>query len=168
VNDKVNVATTDETQHWCTPDNVLECVRKIAEIELDPCSNANSLVRARVSIELPNDGLAADWIAHSRGGLVYVNPPYGRAIPRWTSKCAIESTSGVEIVALLPARTDTKWFQKDVFWSARAVCFWAGRIKFVGSAPGASAPFPSALVYYGARPAAFVYAFADVGRVVLL
>lgn len=144
---------------WCTPECVLERVRKLGPIGLDPCSNENSIVGAAKELRLPDDGLSCPWDSH---GLVYVNPPYGREITRWMQKCAAEYVlRGVEIVALVPARTDTKWWQGVVVPSATAVCFVRGRLTFLGAPAGA--PFPSAILYYGARVAEFCEAFADLG-----
>jgi hypothetical protein len=45
-------------------------------IHLDPCSNPQSIVKARVAFELPHiDGLLADWHVHGDNG--YANPPFG-------------------------------------------------------------------------------------------
>ena len=46
---------------------------------------------------------------------------------------------------LLPARTDTRWFQKYVYNKA-FLWFVDGRLKFGGSAT--SAPFPSMVAVY--------------------
>ena len=71
-----------------------------------------------------------------------MNPPYGREIGKWVKK-AYESKSLV--VALLPARTDTKWFHEFIYGKAE-IRFIKGRLKFGGSSN--SAPFPSMLVIW--------------------
>ena len=91
----------------------------------------------------------------------------------WIEKCQAMSLNGIglspdavptySIIALVPARPDPKWFA--FCWdTAQAICFWRGRLKFVG-APS-SAPFPSALVYWGPRAGNFYEAFKGVGKVV--
>jgi len=156
---------TSNSEHWCTPPVVLETVSKFNDgksIYLDPCSNANSIVGALEEWRLERDGdsLEKPWPSL---GLAFINPPFGDALKRWAEKLAYEAARGVEIVALLPARTDTVWFTH--VWSAQAICFWRRRLKFLG-APS-SAPFPSCIAYWGPR----VYRFADVfekrGHVVL-
>lgn len=174
LNEAVNQATTKDSEGWNTPQKVIDLVRQVAPIALDPCSNEGSLVEADRTIALPEDGLDADWWACSRlgefgrasAGLVYVNPPYGSGIGPWLAKCAHESRRGCEVIALVPARTDAKWFQCNVFACAQAICFWAGRLRFEG-APS-SAPFPSALAYYGTRSRLFREVFAPHGTVVTL
>lgn len=97
-------------------------------------------------------------------GLIYVNCPYGRTIGRWTAKCRNEAEEGAEIIALLPARTDTRWWRDCTPpRSARAVAFLRGRLRFVGAPAGA--PFPSCLVYWGPRKYRFADAFADAGAI---
>jgi hypothetical protein len=106
-------------------------------------------------------------------GLVFVNPPYGKRkkgegeakIALWARKIAEEAAAGVQIIALVPARTETAWFQH--MWTAQALCFWRGRIKFLLEGKMAfSAPFPSVLPYWGRNVGEFVEAFAPVGQIV--
>ena len=151
---------------WNTPANLFALVRQLGPIGLDPCSNAGSIVGAKVEWRLDHgqDGLALPWTGH---GLVYVNPPYGAGIIDWVEKGAGEFTNGItgedELVMLLPARTDTRWFQR---WAAQAdaICFLRGRLRFLG-APS-SAPFPSCVAYWGPRVTRFIKTFAPEGRVV--
>jgi hypothetical protein len=91
----------------------------------------------------------------------FVNPPYGRVIGRWIVKAMTEPVD--ELILLVPARTDTAWFQ-PLF--AHTVCFVRGRLRFSGAASGA--PFPPALVYRGWRVPEFVTAFKHWGPVVAL
>lgn len=149
---------------WRTPDVVLDLVRHMGPVALDPCSHQDSAVAAARELRLDkgDNGLEADWMALAAGGLIYVNPPYGRAIHHWVMRCHVAGQVGGECVALLPARTDTSWWHRFCAPpAADAVCFWAGRLTFVG-APSA-APFPSAIVYWGPRRHRFADVFAGVG-----
>lgn len=148
---------------WCTPEVVLERVRRMGPIGLDPCSNPRSIVRAREEWRGPPgvDGLAEPWAPH---GLVYCNPPYGRGIGQWVAKAALERMDGAEVILLVPARPDTAWWHEAVVPHAAAVCFWRGRLSFLGADQGA--PFPSAVVYYGHRFKEFTEAFGDAGWIV--
>ena len=91
------------------------------------------------------DGLSLPW-----RGTVFVNPPYGRAVSAWTEKARgeVEAARATTVVALLPARTDTKWWHQSVAGIAD-VFLLRGRLKFGGEA--VSAPFPSAVVVWGAN-----------------
>ena len=151
---------------WNTPASLLVLVRQLGAIGLDPCSNAGSIVGAKVEWRLDHgdEGLALPWTGY---GLTYVNPPYGAGIIDWVAKGATEFTAGIacenELVVLLPARTDTRWLQR---WAAQAdaICFLRGRLRFLG-APS-SAPFPSCVAYWGPRVQSFIDTFAPEGRVV--
>ena len=93
------------------------------------------------------DALTLEWNEpqwHRRGEpeLVYLNPPYGRALPLWVDKAIACSQAGVPVLLLVPARTDTRWGQR-LLMNAADVIFLAGRLSFdeVGRAP-----FPSMVV----------------------
>lgn len=148
--------------NWETPDSFLDVVRKMGPIMLDPCTTLANPVGASMFHTPDDDGLIRDWYRHGIVGLNFVNPPYGRGLGAWSAKMRDEAKRGAEIVGLLPARTDTKWWQAVT--TADAVCFWRGRLKFKG-APSA-APFPSAVPYWGPRAAEFRRVFAPHGWVV--
>lgn len=146
---------------WQTPRKVLDLVRLVGRIGLDPCTTDDNPVGADDWIAPPSDGLLQEWPSDDGAGafLTYVNPPYGRSLGAWMAKCNEESANGAEIIALVPARTDTRWWEHVT--QADAICFWRGRLTFEG-APNA-APFPSALVYWGERRKRFVQVFGAKG-----
>lgn len=143
---------------WRTPGPVLERVRKVGPIGLDPCTARDNPTRARIAFF--RRGLELPWQGH---GLVYVNPPYGRELPAWVTKVVEESWAGSEIILLVPARTDTRWWGQAYAASA-SVALWRGRLTFEG-AP-APAPFPSCLFYLGPRPHGFDHAFEDKAHII--
>lgn len=149
--------------NWETPLEVLELVREMGPIALDPCTTEENPCGAAAFLTPRTNGLTAHWFAAK--GLVYANPPYGRALNEWAAKMALEASDDTEIIALVPARTDTQWWQRNIT-TARAICFWEGRIRFVGAE--SSAPFPSALVYWGPRDLEFATIFKRAGWVVRL
>jgi hypothetical protein len=81
------------------------------EIDLDPCSNQYSIVKAKMEYSLPrHDGLKESW--HYKR--IYVNPPYGldrkrgTGIKNWLYRCALAHISyGAEVLALVPVATNT-------------------------------------------------------------
>ena len=131
-------------QTWQTPRDLLDAILQAAgrrEFDLDPCSpSSDGPVPATVHWTEADDGLSRAW-----PGLVFVNPPYSRALPRWAAKCRSEANAGAVIVGLVPSRTDTKWWHSSVADQA-SVIMVKGRLKF-GNGTG-SAPFPSALVVW--------------------
>ena len=153
-------AKTGGNDNWCTPEVVLERVRKLGVIGLDPCTTSENPVDAINFLTPATDGLSLPW---SGQGLVYVNPPYSR-MKAWAAKIADEGlwhpySGSTKIVALVAARPDTAWWRTmlDTAW---CVAFWRGRLKFKG-APS-PAPFPSALFFYNIPVQAVRTAFGDV------
>ena len=158
---------TSASVEWYTPPDLLAEVREfLGGTFYDPCPPPMQTEGAGVanvtSLHGRENGLAvARWLSPS-----WLNPPYGREIARWVKRAVSESD--LEIVMLLPSRTDTSWFQ--LCWP-HSVCFIRGRLHF--STPGAparkldGAPFPSALVYrndrHPERHAEFARAFAHCG-----
>jgi site-specific DNA-methyltransferase (adenine-specific) len=160
------ILTSSASQHWNTPEKVLKFVRAMGEITLDPCSNNNSIVEAKHEIAPPQDGLAVDWHVLGQNGITFVNPPYGRGIAKWIQKAVLEYAKGAEIIMLVPARVDTKWWQNWIFPTANAICFWKGRLVFEHpDKPKLPATFPSAIVYFGPNPDKFVEVFEKCGVV---
>ncbi len=140
-------SATSET--WTTPKELLEPLYTIfATFDLDPCSPTSNRrtapVRAKVYYTEADDGLSLPWL-----GTVFMNPPYGRSLSRWTAKAKAEVEQGNAevVVGLLPARPDTRYWHRDIAGSA-SVFFLKGRLKFSGTKQ--VAPFPSCLVLWGA------------------
>lgn len=164
----INACLSSERMDWLTPPEVVDVVRRVSPlgtIALDPCGNRASVVGARRQylVEDGDDGLALPW--HGAGGLVYVNPPYGRSLPAWIDKCADEAFDGAEIVALVPARPDTLWF-RHALDHASAICFWSGRIRFFGATAGA--PFPSVFIHFDSYLCSMGFAKAFNGHGVIV
>lgn len=116
---------SSESPDWCTPLEVLEPVRAFAAIRFDPFSNAGSIVGAHESIALPQDSLLMTW---PLDGMIWCNPPYGRELARCADKIGEQAKRGAEIITLVPARTDTRWWTA---LSPRVWCAWRGRITFL-------------------------------------
>ncbi len=152
---------------WRTPDDILALVREVlgGQPHLDPCAPRDSAIAPIAAVNfrgpLANDvdGLAAEWKWSA-----FVNPPFGQ-LARWAEKAANAASAGVEILFLLPARTDTRYWHEHIA-TANAIAFLKGRLTFVG-AP-APCPFPTALAYWGPRPWDFHRVFSPRGMVVVL
>jgi len=129
-------------------------------VDLDPCSNEKSIVRARRALTKKDDGLSIEW----RVRTVYCNPPYGKdkasldAIIDWIRKCVMANRLyGAGVIALVPANVSAEWWDLVVA-TATAIGFWGPgegnrRIKFGGNKNQAA--FHSALVYWGPDVADF-------------
>jgi phage N-6-adenine-methyltransferase len=148
---------SSDSPEWYTPPHIIAAVvAALGAIDLDPCADPGRTVPALAHFTEEDDGLSRDW-----SGRVYMNPPYGPAIPAWVAKLVaeVEAKRVAAAVALIPARTETDWWAS---FDARTVCFIHGRLAFSGQG---AAPFPSAVIYLGQDDASFVKAFAPLGEV---
>jgi len=157
------VSYSSARNQWQTPQNIVDhAVAALGAIDLDPCSDSNleNIVPARLHFGAEDNSLSRRWI-----GRVWLNPPYGRAIGSWIEKLTHEYETGdvTSAVALVPARTDTQWWQSI---AAYPYCALHGRVKFIRIDGRKSQPmFPSAVVYLGPQLARFAGAFADLGTI---
>jgi hypothetical protein len=144
-----------------TPDWLLERVRSIDVIGLDPASCKGNPTKASVFLTPERDGLTRAW---AFSGLVYVNPPYGRGfLIKWAQKAITEAEKGAEIVFLARGDTSTEW-SRLLIDKCRGMAF-PPRIKFK-DAKG-SPNFSNIIYYFGRRELLFYTAFATLGPVIL-
>jgi hypothetical protein len=113
-------------------------------IDLDPATEPDNPTCAERFIALPEDGILTPWV----GPNVYCNPPYGSTAMKWVEK-SIFAAQEARVALLLPARTETRWFQRALLQCDDALLF-SRRIKFqlngtFGGRAVRNAPFPSVL-----------------------
>ena len=143
---------------WRTPPALFDkLAAEFGPFDLDPCGHPDSYASQHCREFWTDGGLEKVW--HGR---VFLNPPYGRGLAQWVEKCgrAVADLGVPRVVALLPARTDTRWFQEHIMhqyantiardtecsvWVA-LVRFLPGRLKFEGAKN--AAPFPSVVVVW--------------------
>lgn len=139
----LDVHFSSKTDLWATPQPFFDRLNAEFTFTLDPCSDGNNAKCQRYFTAKEN-GLAQDWSKDT----VFMNPPYGRAIGNWIRKAYEESERGAMVVALIPSRTDTRYWH-DYVMKADEIRLVKGRLKFGdGSSP---APFPSAVVIFKAN-----------------
>jgi hypothetical protein len=171
---------------WCTPPEVTE---KLAEffggpVDVDPCSNANSIVQARKTYA--SGGLHLPW-----GRTTYENPPYS-ATGTWTERAIAQLGSVVEeLIRLTMVSTSTTWWERQctvprrnprLLFTRRLAFLDPGR--FVTTSAGwsmhherdpdsqrrrdgarrNSAKFDTVLTYYGPRVRRFENCFSSLTR----
>ena len=157
---------------WCTPPKYVDAIRNFfGEIELDPCSNKQSIVNAKVEYIYPkNDGLVDTWNFKT----VYVNPPYGidkennTSIKDWIKRCdEANQEHESEVLALIPVAVNTRHWKEHVFGKANSVCFLADtRLKFINGTNDKGAPMACAMVYWGNKGSKFYKKFSKFGAVI--
>jgi phage N-6-adenine-methyltransferase len=122
--------------NWMTPIELIEeLTNEFGEL-FDPCPK---------DFDYSFDGLEISW---SREKVCFVNPPYSK-IKDWVKKSHDEWVLGSEIILLIPARTDTRYFHDYINDNAQ-VRFIKGRLKFIhpDGRNSKSAPFPSILCIF--------------------
>ena len=134
-----SVHFSSRTDDWATPWDLFNELNREFGFTLDPCSSHQNAKCLR-HFTVVEDGLSQDWSRE----VVFMNPPYGRAIARWMEKAFTSSRAGATVVCLVPARTDTRWWHS--FAIHGKVRFLRGRVRFGESKTGA--PFPSAVVVF--------------------
>lgn len=134
---------------WGTPLDLYEALDAEFQFQLDAAAwDWNAL--APVWFTIFDDALTLDWYwvlteILDVPPVAFLNPPYGSVIGNFVAKAAMEAEKGVTTATLLPARTDTAWFQDWVFRAAE-IRFIRGRLRFVGAT--SSAPFPSCVAVF--------------------
>lgn len=115
--------------NWNTPPHILTFVHTMfleyGGIQLDPCASLYSPTVEAKQKEYKN-GLTIPWLPGT-----FCNPPYSENT-LWIQKAINEFTKGIDILLLLPANTDVRW------WHLLAdfpVCFVKGRIHFIPGDP---------------------------------
>lgn len=147
-------AAAKSRDDWETPAHVFHALDREFHFELD---GAATELNSKCPLYLSNDPLdngpanGGDAFKYEIGWWksIWVNPPYGNLMP-WVELFKRWADAGATVVALLPANTDTKWFE-SVWLFADEIRFVKGRIQFVGttsSNPGGS----MVVVYRGHSP----------------
>lgn len=131
-----------QTHVWLTPPEILA---PLGPFDLDPCAapSPRPWPTAARHIELPEDGLTAEW-----RGRVWCNSPFGNATWAWLERMAKHGNG----VALVFARTETIGFHRWVWAEADAVLFLKSRPHFChpdGSRAEGNSGGPICLIAYG-------------------
>lgn len=179
-----NIHFSSKNMNLQTPRELVELIREFFDgsIDLDPATCDTNPTGALDFFTPKEDGLKQAWLpGYETPTKVFCNPPYGRQIGQWVEKARKEWRAGLndgdEIIMLVPARTDTKWFSRSM---CEAWCAIRGRLHFIDPDTGepllvqskkqgklvpAKAPFPSALLYWGYCADEFGEFFSRLGDI---
>lgn len=131
---------TSNSEEWGTPQELFNRLNKEFNFTLDICASKEN-AKCPKYYNKEADALKQEW-----GGVIWMNPPYGRQIGNWVKKAKEAARQEkATVVCLLPARTDTAWWH-DYVMKADEIRLIRGRLRF-GDGKG-SAPFPSAIVVF--------------------
>lgn len=137
------VMSSSKDMTWATPREWFNYLDLEFGFTLDPCATS-ATAKCKRYYTPEDDGLSKDWTDER----VYMNPPYGREIPKWMEKAYRESRNhGALVVCFVPARVDTEWWHN--YATKGEVRFPKGRVKFEGAKN--VAPFPIAIVIFRPR-----------------
>ncbi len=130
---------------WETPQDLFDKLDTEFGFDLDVCAmECNAKCDRYFTKE--QDGLLRTWT-----GVCWMNPPYGRGINKWIKKAYRASQAGATVVCLVPARTETSWFQD--YCLKGEVRFVRGRLWFKKPDGKTGRPrFGSAVVIFRPRP----------------
>ena len=136
-------------QSWATPISLFNKFNEVFSFKLDPCATSLT-TKCKIFFTKETDGLIQEW---HKVGNAFVNPPFGRELPKWIAKSYEESQRGIIVAMLIPVRPDTLAWHKYILPYAK-ILFIKGRITFLDQRKGVKphanpAFFPSSLVVFG-------------------
>lgn len=133
-----------KSDEWTTPQWLFDELNKEFNFTLDVAAIAEN---SKCGQSFLTDALNTSWSCPIAGPhICWLNPPYSMC-SEFIKKAYEESEKGNTIVALVPARTDTKWFHNYCYNKENVeIRFLKGRLKFGDSKN--SAPFPSVLIIF--------------------
>lgn len=166
----MNAMMSSSKTDWETPDELFKKLDSVFGFYMDVCATKGNSKIPGHFISPEEDAFTVPWF----GPVCWMNPPYGKpelpcrsggeckkkmciergyhsykyvpGIGDWVNRAAQQSEEHrMTLVSLLPARTDTGWFQ-TVFSKASLIAFLRGRWKFVGAMAGAT--FPSCVAVF--------------------
>lgn len=130
-----------KSDEWLTPPEILNA---LGPFDLDPCAPIKRpWDMATTHYTKRDDGLKQKWF-----GRVWMNPPFGNHVSIWLDRLCRHGNG----IALVAARTETRWFFTYVWEKSDATLFLDSRPHF-HFVTGERAPFnsgaPICLVAYG-------------------
>jgi hypothetical protein len=91
---------SNQSNDFNTPPELVQPIKEFwgGKIDLDPCSNKGSLVKADTEWTLPTNSLKQPWAIKQPRTTVFVNPPYA---PYWLSEDGLICLSPKEYKAYM-------------------------------------------------------------------
>lgn len=130
-NNYSKLSKSSKSVEYGTPLELFNKLNNIFEFKLDPCTTKDNPLGTEHYFTKEMNGLTKTWQWNT-----FVNPPFGRNVLDWILKMKEEAKLYPDnyYCMLLPARTDTAWFQDHVCMNDTIdsiVYFLRGRLKFV-------------------------------------
>lgn len=134
-----------------------ELLKSFGQFDLDPCAPAiRAWDTAKQHFTITDNGLIQTW--HGR---VWLNPPYSKLdgksqLQLWLDKMLAHRNG----MALVNARTETKWFHNSIWNQAHAIVFPKARIRFYrpdGTLPNESGKTAHAIAAFSEADAKILF-----------
>ena len=117
---------------WGTPKVLFDPLNELLQFKVDAAADSSNHLLPEwygPGSLLGEDALDVPiWLSPA-----WCNPPYGRGIERWLKKFIEQKELGNRVVALVPARTEVRWWYDYVVPEANII-FLVGRVPFVDPA----------------------------------
>lgn len=138
---------SSKSDEWETPSELFRALDREFNFDLDvAATEENTKCRHFITAEMDALSDKTEW----NGYRAWMNPPYSMTA-QFLKRAVEETFDSTTTVALIPSRTDTRYWHEYVT-QATEVRFLKGRLKFGGAGTKNSAPFPSAIIIFRARP----------------
>lgn len=166
---------------WATPPEILDRIRKVAQIGLDPFGKEMSLVGATVT-NIYNgtpetDGFLMPWHEGSND-VAFMNPPFSRKsdfAKVWKTECELLSSSGSTrtLFCVLPANTEQRFFHTMMSVPGSIMILYKSRISYYKDDGDTlvrknGASFASVSFVYGPQAINIALQFKDMATIVQL
>lgn len=158
---------------WCSPPEIADPLEQFhgGPVDIDPCSNARSIIRARQAYT--RGGLVLPWrMAKPVDRTGYQNDPYSEA-DAWTIKMLYELAAGNvrEHIRLCMMSTSSRWWAAQCskprrnprILALKRIAFLDPFAKTAGM-KRQSCRFEPALIYFGPRAVKFTREFTHLTR----
>lgn len=144
--------------NWRTPPRLWKPLAEEFGFTIDVCASKDNAIVPRYIGPDHHDPMLRDAAtsAWGRGEVCWMNPPFSRDegidIAPFLHAANVESARGNVVVAIVPVRTDTRWWHADVM-AADEIRLIPHRVRFLmpDGTESNSAPFPSCIAIW--RPA---------------
>jgi phage N-6-adenine-methyltransferase len=134
-----------KSDEWGTPLDLFRRLDSVWRFNIDVCASKENF-KCPGYFDKEEDALKHSWRERlGVPGRCFMNPPFSK-LREFCAKANSQvnfTGDSLFVVALLPARTDTRAFHESIYGHAQ-IEFLKGRLRFEG-APG-PAPFPSMIV----------------------
>lgn len=167
-NHNVTVMNSSIDMDYATPQKFVDDLP--FDFDVDVCASREN-AKARHWITKASNALVCDWRYSQNQTYCWMNPPYGRGIGAWIEKAHQESLNQCTVVALIPNRTEKRWFRR-VWSDASLICFVGQQIKLLHPDPNKEkdrAPYANVLTTFGRleKPEYIAEELSHIGTVIL-